>query len=142
MFCTTIWGYGWSTQLSVDQRPAQVSENRIRRLPPPLSVIRPRPSRTTECRVLTTLAVEVITIVIGREPQLKVMIPPEATARTTAADVQLAGRPLPITRSGCVVSTGRPAGGTGKCPFGLPKFGITGAADADSPPEKTGSATQ
>ena len=97
MFCTTICGYGWLTQLSVDQVPAQVSENRIRRLPPPLSVIRPRPSNTTRRRVLITLAVEVITMVTGLGPQLNVMMPPAATARTTAADVQPAGRPLPIT---------------------------------------------
>ena len=47
--------------------------------------------------VLTTLAVSVITMVTGSGPQLKVMIPPRATASTTACDVQLAGVPLPIT---------------------------------------------
>src|SRR5215471_4293083 len=101
MFWTTSCGYGWSTQLSVDHVPAQVSEYRIRRLPPPLNVIRPPPSSTTSRRVLSTLAVEVITIVSGLGPQLNVMIPPAATARTTAADVQPAGPPLPITWSGC-----------------------------------------
>ena len=70
----------------------------------------------------------VITIVTGLGPQLKVMMPPAATSRTTAADVQLAGVPFPITWLGCVVSTARPAGGTWKCPPGLPK---SGAADAD-----------
>jgi hypothetical protein len=39
-------------------------------------------------------------IVTGPGPQLKVMMPPAATAATTAADVQLAGEPSPITRSG------------------------------------------
>jgi hypothetical protein len=62
---------------------------------------------------LFTFAVDVIAIVTGFGPQLNVMIPPAATARTTAAEVQLAGRPLPITWSGCRVSTARPAGGTG-----------------------------
>ena len=70
MFCTTIRGYGWLTQSSVDHLPAQVSENRIRRLPPPLSVTRPPPSRTTRCLVLGTLAVAVIRIVTGFLPQL------------------------------------------------------------------------
>src|ERR1700733_238495 len=112
MFWTTICGYGWSTQSSVDQVPAHVSEYRIRRLPPPLSVTRPPPSNTTRRRVLITLAVLVITIVTGLGPQLKVMMPPAATARTTAADVQLAGRPFPITWLGCPVPTARPAGGT------------------------------
>jgi len=69
---------------------------------------------------LTTRAVERITIVMGRGPQSKVMIPPAATARITALDVQLAGRPSPITWLECLVSTARPAGGTGKCPLGLP----------------------
>src|SRR5580704_19696264 len=100
MFWTTIRGYGWLTQSSVDQVPAQVSEYRIRCLPPPLRVTRPPPSNTTRCRVLITLAVVVITIVTGLGPQLKAMMPPTATSRTTAADVQLAGVPLPITWSG------------------------------------------
>ena len=51
-------------------------------------------------------------MVTGLVPQLKVMMPPAATSRTTAADVQLAGHPSPITWSGCRVSTPRPAGGT------------------------------
>jgi hypothetical protein len=96
-------------------------------LPAPLRVIRPPPSNTTRRRVLITLAVVVITIVMGLGPQLKVMMPPAATSRTTAADVQLAGVPLPITWLGCLVSTARPAGGTSKCPLGLPKSGITAA---------------
>src|ERR1700761_9184667 len=105
MFCTTICGYDWSTQSSVDQVPAQVSEYRIRRLPPPLRVIRPPPSNTTRRWVLTTLAVLVITIVTGLGPHLKVMPPPAATSRTTAADAQLAGLPFPITWLGCLALT-------------------------------------
>src|SRR5215472_1962732 len=121
MFCTTICGYGWLTQSLVDHLPAQVSENRIRRWPPPLSVTRPPPSSTTRCLVLGTRAVAVITIVTGLLPQSNLMIPPLKTARTTAADVQLAGLPSPITWFGWLVLTARPAGGTGKCPWGLPK---------------------
>src|SRR5579871_6000869 len=112
MFWTTICGYGWLTQSSVDHVPAHVSENRIRRLPPPLRVIKPPPSSTTRRRVLITLAVEDITIVTGLGPHLKVIMPPAATSRTTAADVQLAGEPSPITWLGCVVTTARPADGT------------------------------
>src|SRR5580698_9054962 len=97
MFCTTTCGYGWLTQSSVDHVPAQVSEYRIRRLPAPLSVTSPPPSSTTRWRVFGTLAVAVMTIVTGFEPHLNLMIPPSATARTTAADVQLAGVPVPIT---------------------------------------------
>ena len=51
-------------------------------------------------------------MVTGLGPQLKVMMPPAATSRTTAADVQLAGVPFPITWLGCLVLTARPAGGT------------------------------
>src|SRR5215470_1802795 len=135
MFCTTICGYGWLTQSPVDHLPAQVSEYRIRRLPPPLSVTRPPPSSTTRCLVLYTRAVAVITIVTGFVPQSNVMIPPAATARTTAADVQLAGLPSPITWFGWLVLTARPAGGTGKCPLGLPNRGMAPgrAAAADLP---------
>lgn len=43
--------------------------------------------------VFTTLAVVFIMIVTAFGPQLKLMTPPLATARTTAAEVQLAGRP-------------------------------------------------
>jgi len=52
-----------------------------------------------------------------------VMTPPLATALTTAAEVQLAGVPCPITRVGWLVFTARPAGGTGTWPFGLPAAG-------------------
>jgi hypothetical protein len=57
-------------------------------------------------------AVALIVIVTGCWPQLKVMMPPLATARTTAADVQLAAVPLPMTWFGCAVLTARAAGGT------------------------------
>src|SRR5258707_5935359 len=123
MFCTTICGYGWLTQSPVDHLPADVSEKRIRRWPPPLSVTRPPPSRTTRRLVLGTLAVAVITIVTGLLPQLNLMIPPAATALTTAADLQLAGVPWPVTWFGGLVVTARPAGGTGKGPPGVPKSG-------------------
>ncbi|HAN36678.1 MAG TPA: hypothetical protein DCQ52_14995, partial [Acidimicrobiaceae bacterium] len=53
----------------------------------------------------------VITIVTGAGPQSNVITPPSATAATTACDVQLAGVPLPITRSGCEVSTGNASPG-------------------------------
>src|SRR6185437_11439120 len=111
MFCTTIFGNGWLTQSLVDHLPWHVSENRIRRLPAPLSVTRPPPSSTTRCRVLGTVAVLRITIVTGFGPQLNLVIPPAATARTTAADVQLAGVPRPMTWFGWLVFTARPAGG-------------------------------
>src|SRR5271169_1896345 len=107
---------------------------RIRRSPPPLSVTFPPPSSTTCWLVLTTLAVAVIVIVTGLGPQSKVMMPPSATACTTAEDVQPAGEPSPITRSGWLVSTARPAAGTAACPSGLPALGAvspdTVAADA------------
>jgi hypothetical protein len=63
-------------------------------------------------------------MVTGAGPHEKVMIPPAATAATTAAEVQLAAVPVPMTRVGCDVSTGSPATGTGTAPEVLP----TGAA--------------
>ena len=98
----------------------------MRRWSAPLSVTLPPPSSTTTRDVLTTLAVSVITIVCGSAPQLNVMTPPRATASTTAREVQLAGVPLPITRSGCEVSTSRASGGSAT-PFGFP-----GGTDADN----------
>ena len=99
----------------------------MRRFPPPLRVTRPRPSRTTRRLVLTTLAVRLSSIRTGSGPQRNLMIPPFATARTTARDVQLRGVPLPTQRSGREVSTARalrggtptaamPAGGTVTAP--------------------------
>ena len=81
-------------------------------MPPPLSVTRPPPASTICWLVLTTLAVAVIVMVTGFGPQLKVMMPPLATALTTAAEVQLAGVPLPMTWFGSLVFTARPAAGT------------------------------
>ncbi|GAA1760165.1 hypothetical protein GCM10009681_34200 [Luedemannella helvata] len=59
-------------------------------------------------------------MVTGAGPQSKVMIPPAATAATTALDVQPAGVPLPITLVGLLVSTGFAAAGTLARPLGLP----------------------
>ena len=70
---------------------------RIRRASWPSSVTRPPPSITTSGLSLNTFAVAAILIVTGFGPQSKVMTPPLATALTTAAEVQLAGVPLPIT---------------------------------------------
>ncbi|HTZ23458.1 MAG TPA: hypothetical protein VMC83_05645 [Streptosporangiaceae bacterium] len=70
--------------------------------------------------MFTTLAVAVIVIVTGFGPQLKVMTPPLATARTTAAEVQLAGLPVPMTVVGLAVLTAPAAAGTGAWPLGLP----------------------
>jgi hypothetical protein len=86
---------------------------RIRRSLRPLRVTRPPPSITISGPVLlTTLAVASISITTGLEPQSKVMTPPWATAFTTAAEVQLAGVPLPMTMSGLAVSSARASGGT------------------------------
>jgi hypothetical protein len=62
-------------------------------------------------------------MVTGAGPQSKVISPPAATAATTAADVQLAGVPLPTTRSGLRVSTARASAGTAAFPPGLPGLG-------------------
>jgi hypothetical protein len=62
-------------------------------------------------------------IVTGFGPQSNVMMPPAPTAATTAADVQLAGVPCPITWSGAVVATAWPACGTLPWPAGLPAAG-------------------
>jgi hypothetical protein len=71
-------------------------------------------------------------IVTGRGPQEKVITPPAATAATTACEVQLAGVPSPMTWSGWLVLTGRPAGGTYAWPAGLPPAGSrTGDGDGD-----------
>jgi hypothetical protein len=78
---------------------------RISVFPPPLSVTFPPPSSTTEWLVFDTVAVAFMVMVTGFGPQLNVMTPPAATAATTAADVQLAGVPLPITWSGSLVTT-------------------------------------
>jgi hypothetical protein len=114
---TTSVGCAWLSQWSVVQicRWSQVSWYRIRRLPRPLSVTSPPPSITTRRLVLTTFAVCRIPIPIGSGPQSKVITPPFATALTTFRPEQLPGVPLPITWSGWLVSTARPAFGTGTC---------------------------
>ena len=101
---------------------------RVCRLPPPLSVTRPPPSSTTWWLVFLTLAVAVMVMVTGAAPQLKVMMPPCATALITAAEVQPAGVPVPMTWSGWPVLTAAPACGTLTCPAGLPKSGRRCAA--------------
>src|SRR3954454_13532585 len=104
----------------------------IRRLPPPLSVTRPPPSRTTGLVLLRTLAVALIVIVTGTGPQLKAMMPPAATAFTTAEEVQLAAVPFPTVRVGWLVSTARAAAGIEACPAGLPGLGsVLGATGLD-----------
>ena len=97
MLRTTRRGVAWSWQWSVVQTCArsQVFWYRILRTPWPLSVTRPPPSSTSDGLVLRTLAVWRIRIVTGAGPQSNVTTPPRATAETTAADVQLAGVPLP-----------------------------------------------
>jgi hypothetical protein len=77
-------------------------------------------------------AVCIIVIVTGSGPQLKVMTPPMATAWTTAAEVQLAAVPSPMTWSGCAVLAAWPATGTTAWPSGLPYLRsgwLSGAAD-------------
>jgi hypothetical protein len=70
---------------------------------------------------LTTLAVCLISMRTGFGPQRNLMMPPFATARTTARDVQLRGVPVPTHRSGFDVSTARASRGT-----------FTGAAPAET----------
>src|SRR5689334_9843554 len=81
----------------------------MRCFPPPLSVTRPPPSRTTRRLVLTTLAVCVIAIVTGRGPQRNLITPPRATARTTARDVQLRAVPLPTTPAAAGAASAPPS---------------------------------
>src|ERR1022692_5047952 len=99
MFYTVSLGVAWLSQCEVVHtwRLSQVSMYRIRRTLPPVSVTLPPPSMTTCALVLRTLAVACITIVTGDGPQEKVITPPLATALTTAAEVQLAGVPVPMT---------------------------------------------
>ena len=68
--------------------------------------------------MLTTFAVCFILILTGPGPQRNRMIPPSATARTTARDVQLRGVPVPTQRSGCEVLTARASRGTGTAAVG------------------------
>jgi hypothetical protein len=71
--------------------------------------------------------VAVIVIVTGLRPQLNRMMPPLATAATTAAEVQLAGVPRPTTRLGWEVSTARASAGMAARPAGLPKEALAAA---------------
>ncbi len=87
---------------------------------------------TTFGRLLKTRAVAFIRMVTGFGPHLKVMIPPRATAFTTACEVQLAADPFPTTRFGWEVSTARAAGGIGELPVGFPAAG-GGGTMAGSP---------
>ena len=110
---------------------SQVFWYRIRRLPPPLSVTRPPPSSTIRSPVrFRIFAVAVIVMVTGAGPQLNVMIPPAATAFTTAAEVQPRGVPSPTTWSGLLVFTALASAGTTACPAGLPGRGSAGILDA------------
>jgi hypothetical protein len=59
------------------------------------------------------------------------MMPPAATAATTAAEVQLAAVPEPTIRVGCEVSAARASAGTGAWPPGLPFAGTTVEASGD-----------
>src|SRR5689334_3942432 len=124
-------GWSWSWQCEVVQTCAgsHVFMYRMRRWSAPLSVTLPPPSSTTTGDVLTTLAVAPMTMVTGSGPHEKVMIPPLATASTTACDVQLAGVPVPTTTSGWEVSTGAASGGRGPPP-GFPGAAVTRLATA------------
>jgi hypothetical protein len=70
--------------------------------------------------LLNTFAVASMGMVTWSGPQLKVMMPPSLTAPTTAAEVQLAGVPVPMTRVGVAVFTACAAAGTTAVPSGLP----------------------
>src|SRR4029450_254871 len=102
---------------------SQVFMYRIRRASWPSSVTRPPPSSTTSGLLLNTRAVAAILIVTGCGPQSNVMTPPLATALTTAAEVQLAGLPLPTTWSGDEASAAPAPGGMAAPPEGLPGAG-------------------
>jgi hypothetical protein len=115
------WSWSWQCEVVCTWAASHVFMYRMRRWPPPLRVTLPPPSSTISGPVsLRTLAVAVSVMVTGFGPQLKVMIPPAATASTTAADVQPAGEPSPMTRSGWDVSTARASAGTPAPPPGLP----------------------
>src|SRR4051794_34592849 len=105
---------------------------RMRRWFAPFNVTSPPPSMTMSGPVLfTILAVASSVIVMGLGPQRNVMMPPSATVLTTAADVQLAGVPFPMTWVGFDVSATSASGGTTAAPPGLP--GSTGAGGTAQP---------
>lgn len=72
---------------------------------------------------MKTRAVACMGMVTGLGPQLKTMIPPWATAATSASEVQLCGVPFPITWAGLDVLTARASAGTEAFPLGLPGRG-------------------
>ena len=59
-------------------------------------------------------------MVTGLDPQLNRMIPPRATAATTASEVQLDGVPDPTSRVGWDVSTACASAGTVAWPVDPP----------------------
>src|SRR2546423_1249678 len=130
MFWTTSCGVSWSWQCEVVQHCAgsQVSWYRMRRWPPPLSVILPPPSMITRELAFRTFAVSCRVMVSGAGPQLNVTIPPTAIAETSSSEVQLAGVPLPMMRLGWLTSTACASAGTAAWPLGLPVAGRAAAA--------------
>src|SRR6185436_15926718 len=100
----------------------------MRRELPPDRVTLPPPSRTSRCVLFRTLAVCDSVMVIGLAPQLKVITPPAVTAASTAAEVQPAGVPVPMTWSGRLTFSNPMPAGTGARPVGLP--GLKVAPDA------------
>jgi hypothetical protein len=74
--------------------------------------------------VVGRVIVAVIEMVTGALPQLKVMTPPLPTAVLSAAKVQLAAVPVPMTLVGLDTSAGCPLVGTPALhdPFGLPAW--------------------
>src|SRR5262252_3618841 len=98
-----------------------LSKLRMRTAPPPSRVILLPPSMTVFF-VIGTFNVTVTGIVTGAAPQLNVMTPPAVAAVCSAANVQLAAVPVPITAVGFDVSAGWPFAGTPALhePFGLP----------------------
>jgi hypothetical protein len=79
--------------------------------------------------VLRTLAVAVIVMVTGLGPQENVIMPPAATAATTACDVQLAAVPFPMTRVGVAAL----AGDVSVFPFAAARDVTTGRAAVPQP---------
>src|SRR5690606_19549315 len=78
---------------------------------------------TSGLALFTTFAGLSITIVTGSGPQSKTILPPWATASTTASQSQLSGVPSPITTSGLETSLVAAAAGIGESPSGLPAAG-------------------
>src|SRR6187549_1960091 len=92
-------------------------------VPPPSSVIL-RPPSMTVCLLVGRFSVDVTLIVTGSGPQLKVITPPAVAAVLSAAKVQLAAVPVPITLVGLETSAACPFAGMALLqePFGLPAF--------------------